>query len=139
LFVFLAILDIIRGRLLVRIGASLDESLSARVYDAAVRSPSRVGNRREGIQPLRDLDNIRSFLSGDLSFSPPNTNGRSGPRRGRRLACYRYGDGWSLGLASAAEQARLENPKRPSRFLRRWLSKTSVRGATCELVVACAH
>jgi ATP-binding cassette subfamily C protein len=49
---------------LVRIGASLDESLSGRVFDAIVRLPLRIGNRNEGIQPLRDLDSIRSFLSG---------------------------------------------------------------------------
>jgi hypothetical protein len=36
----------------------------------------------------------------------PTPNGRSGPR----LACYRYGDGWSLGLASAAEQAPISPP-----------------------------
>jgi ATP-binding cassette, subfamily C, bacterial PrsD len=64
LFVFLAILELIRGRLLVRIGAWLDESLSERVYDAIIRLPLRTGNRGDGIQPLRDLDNIRSFLSG---------------------------------------------------------------------------
>ena len=64
LFIFLAALDLIRGRLLVRIGASLDESLSGRVYDAIVRLPLKAGNRPDGAQPLRDLDSVRSFLSG---------------------------------------------------------------------------
>jgi ATP-binding cassette subfamily C protein len=64
LFAFLAALDLIRARLLVRIGASLDESLSGRVYDAIVRLPLKIGNRTDGVQPLRDLDTIRSFLSG---------------------------------------------------------------------------
>ncbi len=63
LFSFQAIIDLIRGRLLIRIGASLDASLSDRVYDAIVRLPLRIGNSNEGLQPLRDLDNIRSFLS----------------------------------------------------------------------------
>ncbi len=64
LFVALGLLDLIRGRMLVRIGASLDEHLSARVYETIVRLPLKTGNRSDGLQPLRDLDNIRSFLSG---------------------------------------------------------------------------
>jgi ATP-binding cassette subfamily C protein len=63
LFAFQAIIDLVRGRLLVRIGASLDEALSDRVYDAIVRLPLRLGYMNEGLQPLRDLDNVRSFLS----------------------------------------------------------------------------
>jgi ATP-binding cassette subfamily C protein len=64
LFVALGILDAIRGRILVRIGGSLDEALSDRVYETLVRSPLRAGNRNDGTQPLRDLDAVRSFLSG---------------------------------------------------------------------------
>src|ERR1700726_4557243 len=57
------VLDLIRGRILGRIGTSLDEALNARVFDSIVRLPLMVGGRNEGLQPLRDLDNIRSFLS----------------------------------------------------------------------------
>ena len=64
LFIALGVLDFIRGRILVRIGASLDEQLSGRVYDTLIRIPLRTGSRSDGLQPLRDLDNIRSFLSG---------------------------------------------------------------------------
>lgn len=64
LFAAMGVLDVIRGRLLVRVGASLDESLSARVYDTLMKLPLKTGNRSDGLQPLRDLDNIRSFLSG---------------------------------------------------------------------------
>ena len=64
LYVVQGILDLIRGRILIRIGSTLDELLSRRVYETVVRLPLRVGNRAEGLQPLRDLDNIRSFLSG---------------------------------------------------------------------------
>src|SRR6201991_2516243 len=56
------ILDLIRGRILVRIGTSLDEALSGRVFETVVRLPLIAGGRNEGLQPLRDLDNIRSFL-----------------------------------------------------------------------------
>ena len=64
LFTAQGLLDLIRGRILVRIGARLDEQLSARVYETIVRLPLRVGNRTDGLQQLRDLDNVRSFLSG---------------------------------------------------------------------------
>ena len=64
LFAFLAIIDMLRSRILIRIGASLDDALSARVYDTIVRLPLRMGSRGEGLQPLRDLDAVRAFLSG---------------------------------------------------------------------------
>ncbi len=64
LFTAQAILDLIRGRILVRIGSSLDEDLNARVYDTVVRLPLKTANRGDGLQPLRDLDAIRAFLSG---------------------------------------------------------------------------
>ena len=53
----------IRGRILVRIGGRLDEALSGRVYETIVRLPLKVGDRTDGMQPLRDLDSVRSFLS----------------------------------------------------------------------------
>ena len=64
LYMVQGILDLIRGRILIRIGSTLDEMLSRRVYDIVVRMPLIAGNRSEGLQPLRDLDNVRSFLSG---------------------------------------------------------------------------
>lgn len=57
-------LDLIRGRVLVRIGESLDQALSARVYDAVVRLALVAGDRGDGVQPLRDLENVRGFLWG---------------------------------------------------------------------------
>ena len=58
------IIDAIRSRILVRVGNSLDETLSLRVYDAIVRLPLTLGVRSEGAQPIRDLDTVRGFLSG---------------------------------------------------------------------------
>ncbi len=57
-------IDAIRSRILVRVGQSLDESLSLRVYDTIVRLPLKIGNRGDGTQPVRDLDAVRGFLSG---------------------------------------------------------------------------
>src|SRR6266581_5349518 len=63
LYIAQGVLDLIRGRILVRIGTALDEALNARVFETVVRLPLMVGGRNEGLQPLRDLDNVRSFLS----------------------------------------------------------------------------
>ena len=63
LYIAQGALDLIRGRILVRIGTSLDEALNARVFETVVRLPLMVGGRNEGLQPLRDLDNVRAFLS----------------------------------------------------------------------------
>jgi ATP-binding cassette subfamily C protein len=62
LYVAQGVLDLIRGRILGRVGTSLDEALNSRVFDTVVRLPLIVGGRNEGLQPLRDLDNVRSFL-----------------------------------------------------------------------------
>jgi ATP-binding cassette subfamily C protein PrsD len=64
LFIFLGAIDLIRARVLVRIGASLDEALGERVFEAIVRLPLKAGTRNDGLQSLRDLDALRSFLSG---------------------------------------------------------------------------
>src|SRR5579859_5785321 len=45
LYLAQGILDLIRGRILGRIGASLDESLSARIYGAVVHLPLMIGSR----------------------------------------------------------------------------------------------
>lgn len=62
LYLAQGVLDLIRGRILGRIGTALDESLNGRVFDTIVRLPLTVGGRNEGVQPLRDLDNVRTFL-----------------------------------------------------------------------------
>lgn len=64
LYAALGAIDMIRGRILVRIGHSLDEAMSERIYDAIVRLPLKVGMKGEGTQPIRDLDSVRGFLSG---------------------------------------------------------------------------
>jgi PrtD family type I secretion system ABC transporter len=62
LYIAQGVLDLIRGRILGRIGTALDEALNNRVFDTVVRLPLVVGGRNEGLQPLRDLDNVRAFL-----------------------------------------------------------------------------
>jgi len=58
------VIEAIRSRILVRIGQSLDDAMSLRVYDAIVRLPLKIGGKGDGTQPIRDLDSVRGFLSG---------------------------------------------------------------------------
>jgi len=57
------IIDWIRGRLLVRIAGVLDGAVSGRVYDLLVRLSLRRGGGN-GLEPVRDIEAVRSFLSG---------------------------------------------------------------------------
>jgi ATP-binding cassette subfamily C protein len=63
LYGFQALLDLLRGRVLVRVGRSIGQSLSGRIYDTIGRL-AIVRRGGDGLLPLRDLDQIRSFLSG---------------------------------------------------------------------------
>src|SRR3954454_8578227 len=63
LFVFLGALDLLRSRILGRIGAFLDETMSGRVFGAVMRLPLRSRGAGDGLQPVRDLDQIRTFLA----------------------------------------------------------------------------
>lgn len=62
LYGFQGVLDIIRSRVLVRIAGVLDEAVHRRVYQILVRLPLKAPSSR-GLQPLHDLDQVRSFLS----------------------------------------------------------------------------
>jgi ATP-binding cassette subfamily C protein len=63
LFAFQGVLDALRGRILLRIGTALDERLSPRVFDLVMRLPLQARVSGDGAQTVRDLDNVRSFLS----------------------------------------------------------------------------
>ena len=62
LFAVQGALDVLRGRILVRIGASLDSAISSRVYDAIVRV-ALSAKSGDALQPSRDLDQVRGFLA----------------------------------------------------------------------------
>ena len=64
LYAFQALFDGIRGRVLARIGASLDDELSRRLFEHVLRQPLRARSEGDGQQPLRDFDQIKSFLAG---------------------------------------------------------------------------
>src|ERR1700751_4460816 len=62
LYIAQGVLDLIRGRILGRVGTALEEAVNAVVFQTVVGRPLMVGGRNEGLQPLRDLDNVRGFL-----------------------------------------------------------------------------
>lgn len=63
LYVAQGAIDLIRARISNRVGRHLDETLSARVVDSLLRLPLKTRKDGDGMQPLRDLDQVRSFLS----------------------------------------------------------------------------
>jgi PrtD family type I secretion system ABC transporter len=64
MYFFQGVLDLLRGRILGRVGTALDEAVNRRVFETIIRLPLTVGGRHDGLQPLRDLDAVRSFLGG---------------------------------------------------------------------------
>lgn len=57
-------LDYARIRTLSRIGLGIDRQLRARVMQAVLLMPLRARQGTDAMQPVRDLDQVRSFLSG---------------------------------------------------------------------------
>ena len=64
LFAGQAMLDFFRSRILSRMARALDERLSPRVFALVARLPLTARGGAVGVQPLRDLDQVRSFLAG---------------------------------------------------------------------------
>ncbi len=64
LYAFQGAFEMVRGRMLVRIAGSLDEAMSARIYRSIVQAPLKLRTQGDGLQALRDFDQVRSFLSG---------------------------------------------------------------------------
>ncbi|WP_438751724.1 type I secretion system permease/ATPase [Pararhizobium sp. O133] len=64
LYAFQGAFEMVRGRMLVRIAGALDEAMSARIYRSVVQAPLKLRTQGDGLQALRDFDQVRSFLSG---------------------------------------------------------------------------
>lgn len=63
LFVFQGAIDLVRSRMLARVGRAQEEALGRRVFEAVMRLPLKMQGGGQGLQPLRDLDQLRAFLS----------------------------------------------------------------------------
>ena len=68
LFALMGILEFIRSRVLVRVGAIMEHRINERVFDAAFEATLRrgIGNAR---QALTDLTQLRQFLTGNGPFA----------------------------------------------------------------------
>ena len=63
-YAFQGALDLIRSRVVVRAAAGLDRRLALTVHGAVIRLAVASRHPGEGPQPVRDLDQIRGFLTG---------------------------------------------------------------------------
>ncbi len=64
LYVINGALEFIRARIMSRIGIRIDKTLTPRVFQAVQILPLRSRGGGDGMQPIRDLDSVRSFMSG---------------------------------------------------------------------------
>lgn len=64
LFLFQAVMELVRSRILLRLAGSLDFDLTGRVFDLVTRMPLRSKQVGDGQQPVRDVDTLRNFLVG---------------------------------------------------------------------------
>ena len=63
LYLFQGFFDIMRGRLLVRTASAVDRALGRKAYDRVVAAPLVGQIRGDGLQLLRDVDQIRAYLA----------------------------------------------------------------------------
>ena len=63
LLLIVTFVEIARSRLLVRIGAKLDDALATHLFDATVQQRNGAPDAAAS-QPLRDLETLRTFLTG---------------------------------------------------------------------------
>jgi hypothetical protein len=134
LFAFQGLLDMLRGRILLRVGRALDQRLSARVFEIVLRAPLEAKAAGSDRQSIRDLDNVRSFMSssgltaffrptldaivrgGVLSVSPAHGHRRPDRRHHRLLAHAAHGSihaGSEPRLRSAGDVATQAGRGRP--------------------------
>jgi PrtD family type I secretion system ABC transporter len=64
LYVFQALLDVVRARIFVRLARAFDRSVSDLVFNSLVILPLMTRTVGDGLQPVRDVATIRSFLTG---------------------------------------------------------------------------
>jgi PrtD family type I secretion system ABC transporter len=64
LFLFQGALEVVRGQILVRLASRVERRLTPLAHGAVMRLRSVIGAQGNSTQPVRDVDSIRSFLSG---------------------------------------------------------------------------
>jgi PrtD family type I secretion system ABC transporter len=64
LYLGYGVLDVVRTHVMGRIGIRIDRALRDRIFSAVLLLPLRAKSAGDGLQPVRDLDQIRGFLTG---------------------------------------------------------------------------
>ncbi len=64
LYIANGLLDLFRVRIMSRVGVRIDNDVRNAVFQALYRLPLKTRSAGDGLQPVRDLDQIRSFFSG---------------------------------------------------------------------------
>ncbi|RTL69929.1 MAG: type I secretion system permease/ATPase [Hyphomicrobiales bacterium] len=64
LFAGYGLLDVIRAKLMARVGLEIDRTYRSGVYRLLVTLPLKAANTSDTLQPVRDLDQVRSFVAG---------------------------------------------------------------------------
>ena len=64
LYAFQGALEVLRARIMGQVGAAVDVAMSPRIYDLVSRLTLGGRTAEDGLQPLRDLDQLRGFVSG---------------------------------------------------------------------------
>ncbi len=64
MFLFQGALEVVRSQVLVRLANRVDRRLTTKAHDAVMRLPFYTGNQADAMQPLRDVDQVRNYLSG---------------------------------------------------------------------------
>lgn len=63
LYAFMAVLDLIRQRILIRIGHKFDDEMGDTAFAAYVEAPMKLGPMGGQTQPIRDVDQLRQFFA----------------------------------------------------------------------------
>lgn len=64
LYLVNGMLEFVRTRIMSRIGARIDQDLTPAVFKAIETLPLKSRANGDGLQPIRDLDSVRNFMSG---------------------------------------------------------------------------
>lgn len=64
MFAFQGALEVVRSQVMVRLANRVDRRLTPKAHDAVMRLPFYTGNQADAMQPIRDVDQIRNYLSG---------------------------------------------------------------------------
>lgn len=64
LFCFMGVFEVIRQRIMVRVGEKMEANTAPKIYNLVTNLPLKSSQGGETHQPLRDFDNVKAFVGG---------------------------------------------------------------------------